>query len=350
MPHAEPTPCPGGQCPTPELTPTPTATPTPLRAVSGLKSRQHSSNGGRGDDYRSNILLEWDAQARDTTYEVQQKFGADWKTLPVHGFEIKSESDGDLSGAENRVIIKGFQFRATYEHRVRAMRGGLATEWVQLATEMPLPYLGTTVGMPIPDPDTVLTSSLTAAAAAWNAAISSGPSVVYICEVGQCARRHNDQRKVYVHVVPHNTPERCGRTARACITPLGGLPWADDQGHLKSLEIWIEQPGFYYDEIYIWTDNSRLQGREVMGVRVPSYPNIRPKWGYLGQTLIHELGHAIGLHDLYLFRPRILPSGSLMDGLDFDQNPGITYVPPQDAAYVEAVYQGHIINRPPLSH
>ena len=262
------------------------------------------------------------------------------------------------------MIIKGFQFRATYEHRVQAKRNGVATDWAYHSTEMPYPFLGrqadhtvqyvvgtpaptgTTTGVPIPDPDDVLASSLPTAAAAWNNAVAGGAAGVRVCADGQCPGPHDDQRVLYVNIVPPNRLGPCTGD-RACIRAIDEGRLADSDGHMKSLALWIAQPGVHKDiyariiKVYIWTDDPTVQGREVMGVEARSHPGVAPKWGYLPQTLMHELGHAIGLHDLYEFRQRIPPTGYLMDTLDFDQNPGITAVPTADAAQVEDVYDGH---------
>ena len=335
--------------PGPTATPTPTA--TPLKVVSGLERRQHSSsNHSTPEHIRWSILLEWDAQAPGTTYEIQQKIDGDWETLPHRGFTLQNEArTGDYNGTDSSVLVWGLKFSETYEHRVRSTLNGVATEWVHVTTQMPLPYLGrqadhtvqykigtpvptpTAGGVAIPDPPTAVAKSLAYAAGAWNTALSSSSSGVSLCEVGTCAG-HDDQKVVTVNA------GTCGR-ARACIF----FNYADAQGFMGDMRIVIEQPGIYTDirtyetSIYIWTNLEVLNGREIKNLRIPGHPNIVPKYAYLPHSLMHELGHAIGLEDLYRFS--IKRSGSLMDRSDFDDP--LTSVPPKDVPWVDSIYAGY---------
>ena len=115
---------------------------------------------------------------------------------------------------------------------------------------------------------------------------------------------------------------------------------------MNDLEMVIEQPvGVGEGGLYalVWTDDPMLHGREFPSLQIPRYTGHAPRYFFLPQVVAHELGHAIGLEDLYLFP--IAPSGSLMDEyrlvvLGVPQPP-IVGIPSQDAVYARGIYRGH---------
>ncbi len=358
---------PGPTTQPPTTPPPPTATATPT-APTGLRSRPHSVTMHRSKtNVRGRILLEWNDLGPDVTYEVQQKSNGTWMTLPFGEFTTDGTDGGDVDSSEPAIIIGGLKFREEYEHRVGAAMGDSQSRWSRtLGTPMGLPYLGrqadhtvqytpltvmplTPVPSAIPDPSTTSTSSLATAVAAWAASdvVTSPPGVV-VCEVGTCdENRLDDLRRTDILTVSHDWALNCGDYA-ACIRPRVGT-LVDQDGYMDNAVIVIEQPGvevgvFGLTNVRIWTDNADLHGREVPGGRrlrdIPTsfFPI---KYTYLPQVYMHELGHAIGLGDLYLHGGH---PGSLMDRVT---DVPITSVPDDiDGTYVEQVYRNHTPTTP----
>ena len=124
-------------------------------------------------------------------------------------------------------------------------------------------------------------------AAKWEAA-SNG--LVEICERGTCA--HSDGSVTAIEVVEGSDRnlakatiggDDCGRTI-ACVMyyePPGS-------GHIGAITFRIENPPFMRDTLVNWTDNHSEHNMAVGGVIQR----------YLPSTVLHELGHTLGLDDL----------------------------------------------------
>ena len=107
----------------------------PLLIPTGLNSRPHSMN---------KLVLDWDdVPGVGITYEVQQKKpGGDWTTLASDNFTLNGFSSLRVI-TFSQALIGGLEDTATYEHRVKSVKGRHSSEWSKaLETRLPLPHIG----------------------------------------------------------------------------------------------------------------------------------------------------------------------------------------------------------------
>ena len=147
-----------------------------------------------------------------------------------------------------------------------------------------------------------------------------------------CENRLDDGKTVTIHL--QSTPSIFCSTAVACIKPRGQNR-ADSNGHLIDLDMIIE---------YIpWATGSDGQTYSPIWVTNPSEQRVDTKAGkayfYLQETMMHELGHTLGLYDLALVdgKPH---SDYLMGKSDPDDTPH-TDIPLPDRNYLRDVYRNH---------
>ena len=162
-------------------------------------------------------------------------------------------------------------------------------------------------------------------AAKWEAA-SNG--LVEICERGTCA--HSDGSVTAIEVVEGSDRnlakatiggDDCGRTI-ACVMyyePPGS-------GHIGAITFRIENPPFMRDTLVNWTDNHSEHNMAVGGVIQR----------YLPSTVLHELGHTLGLDDL---RDPPVPR---YVGMVMHTAGGNRVLTDRDRAYLLQVYRDHI--------
>lgn len=125
------------------------------------------------------------------------------------------------------------------------------------------------------------------------------------------------------------------RHARACfegyftITP-------DGHRHLAMGVVWLEQPATLEDgrgmvqKYLVWTEDPDKHNQEAPGY-MPSNPK---HWWFLLPTVLHELGHALGMTDLYK-----APLANRYDGY-LMADPGLSEdIPPGDRNYLKQIYR-----------
>ena len=182
----------------------------------------------------------------------------------------------------------------------------------------PMPTVTPPAGLP--DPIPIISKAITDGIAEWNRAVSGSWPDIEFCPA-PCSSRNDDTEVITIKVVDTNP---CNSVACAAF-PASALV------HIGSIPIYIEQPpiaprGGVLAQQYWWTD--------VEGDHGDPAPKGR-RWWYLYPTVLHELGHAIGLDDL----TDPAHSGYLM------HNPNspsiITTIPPEDENYMDQVYRQH---------
>ena len=351
--------------PPPTATPTPTATPEPtptpvVKKPTGVKSRPHSTGKvvlGKND---AQLVLYWDP-IPGVMYEVEWKKGSilpfrdKWIRLPSqdHGFTLNGFTTGDVDITDSQVLIGGLEFDKSYSYRVRSVSGNQQSGWSEThKTRTPIYYIGHQadhtvqyeIGTPAPtpisgspssvhDPRVAIPTALTYAVNAWNGsgAATAKPFVLF-CETGKCGNRIDDGRTVLINVLNGGCP------LVACVKSRDGSDtnYADSDGHMNNLEIVIEEPAFIYYVSggleyrlrLVWTNDPDLHQENV--------PGVHGLYEYLPQVFMHELGHALGLHDLYLFGEY---AGYLMDRAP--ERGVYTSVPAKDIKYLSEVYRNH---------
>lgn len=340
------------EAPTAGPTPTPGGTPTPLGVPTELTSRQFASDQNSQGYLYGRILLEWNppAGATNVTYEVEQREGytsAQWQ--PVPSGRLTDTFHNPITVVHHsRVIVGGLEFQRVYEHRVRAVKDGVGSEWATVRTTMPLWYLGRQadhtvqykIGTTDPlFPQTIDDHSLATAVAAWNfSAVGVYEPEILICKSGDCpVGRHDDRRVVTINTVTRFAENSCA-TQPSCARPMTPGPWADRDGQLKDLEIVVEQlaDGYTIDRkliSYTWTLDPDMHGRQAR----PGYAFYH-RFSYLPESIMHELGHAVGLVDIYWFTR--LAGTTLMDYRDW--GPAYIELKAFDVGYVRSVYDKHV--------
>ena len=312
--------------------------PDPPPSPTGLTSTAHSTG---------KIVLDWDDVPGGVTYEVQQKkpkwmWPDDWITLPFDRFTIAMTGSGALIGE--------LQFDKSYEHRVRASRGGQASAWSEsFKTKVPLPYIGhqadhtvkyrigalPPAGTQTPRPAVVILTAITSATAEWNKAVATPAPEVLFCVEGSCNNRNTDGRTVTIYAGAVS----CGFLA-VCLAPADGFNFTDffdKDGHMKDLLIVIEEPAWMGRTPYYWT-NDPDQHRKIFGTGLRYY---------LPAVFMHEFGHPAGLHDLYKFETY---SGHVMWSPDYEKfelssfsNAIVphTSIPDKDRDHMRDLYRNH---------
>ena len=284
--------------------------------------------GGRG------IVLEWNPVADAVDYEVERSFDGGVSTTTV-----------TLARDEATALTPG----VSYSFRVRSRKphggGYLHSAWsVAVSRIAPTPAnsghqedhtvayeVGTIVSAPnppsgVPNPAAVIRDSIEPAASAWNsAAMAIAGKNLSICESSTstssatttCGTRNHDRHKVTVRSVALNTmdanvgdpnkhEEGCGR-ATACVK-MNFRPSPVGPGHhLSNMSLIIEEPAWecvggdpmsgtcaLHLRIY-WTD---VQGDHATALLTSgSNPTLIGIKYHIGDTMIHEFGHTLGLPD-----------------------------------------------------
>lgn len=83
-----------------------------------------------------------------------------------------------------------------------------------------------------------------------------------------------------------------------------------------------------------------LHATVAADVTINAYPNLTPRYFYLPEVYLHELGHTLGLHDLDLFLNRSVRSVMYRNPVQVAGMPTTTVLD-YDIGYVQAVYCGH---------
>ena len=299
------------------------------------------------------MRLEWDdVPGARVTYEVEQRKprwwiipDPKWQKLPFDDFLIDFNSSSAL--------ISGLDYDSKYHHRIRALRGGQFSEWSkQYETKVPLPFIGhqadhtvkyelgvmpTLAPVPTPDdPGVVIPTAIDTAADAWNEAVSTSEPYLLFCKGKECespSDLNTDGRTVIITTVSEY-PD-CGYFS-VCVKSRDGSSnnYVDTNGHMNNLEIIIEEPatqmyesgGLLLSQRFRWTNNRNLHDKlhEEEG-----------KYQYFPPVVMHEFGHAAGLHDLYNF------SLKKYVGYIMFQPEKQTSVPKEDRDYLRDVYRNH---------
>ena len=319
-----------------------------------LRSRPHSATDIRFVNLiRGRIRLDWDSEVTGLAdYEVQQKINGTWEPLTSATLE-------HVSG-ETHAIVGDLEFRMPhesskiYEHRVRTKAtNGQVSAWTTLSTAMTLPYIGrqqdhtvqyslgaegpASIGAAFPDPRAVSDSALATAVAGWNSSpVATGPPRVLICKAGECGGRANDNWTVLINVAAGG----CG-SAPACVRLTPSL-----DGYMKAMTMVMEQPGTSGSLVWIWTNDASRHGDPVpRGMEATGHSDRTHRYFYMPEVYMHELGHALGLYDLYLLRkyPDVAAHLDIVRTMMDYPVLGFpcTDVNSFDADYVRKVYEGH---------
>ena len=160
----------------------------------------------------------------------------------------------------------------------------------------------------------------------WNSA-GGGTSgrwpYILFCE-NSCPE-NNDGYTVQVVV---NTSDHCPH-AGACA---GILDEGGGDRNIRDSTIYIENPPFDRNGRRRWTDDPDLNGEEVNDMNVLTHGEVQ-HWLYLPTAVLHEMGHVIGLIDLYGIAddfPAYLMGNAALGT--------ITHVPLHDIRYLDLMY------------
>ena len=385
-PTNTPTPTPTNTpTPTPTNTPTPTPTnipiPKPIPTFvppTGLISTARSIDGASKFSDIAKMNLDWDdVPGEGVTYEVQQKkprwgpIPDGWETL-LDGFTVSG------------VVIGGLEFGKEYHHRVRAFRDDQVSNWSEEhPTTVPIPFLGhqgdhtvkykkvwvSASAEPPPAADVaVFSTAIASAADEWNEAVFyvvTPPPHVLFCEGNECMSSSVDRNKDGRTITIYVGAVSCGSTV-ACIGPAFesdhdylvdlsildyvATDWFDEYGHMKDLQMRIEEPATYKNPFtnevtpFYWTNDPDLHRRK--------HDSGDGIWYYLPAMPMHEFGHAAGLHDLHLYdgSPKGKYSGHVMLAPEykergiigfFDRIVPYTSIPDKDRDHLLHVYRNH---------
>ncbi len=395
-----PTPTPVTPTPTPTRRPTATPAPEPTRPpmIEELTSTPFGAVDEGGifvdGDWEPNwdtgqLFLDWE-DVTGANYKVQISdrrvpgIGVyTWKTLPHDRFTLNgTKGGGDLLVANSEAVVGGLKFSHPYDFRIVNVKDNQESEEPPSKEfSLPLPFLGHqadhtvqyVLGTPAPtrhdhdpreyDPQAVIPTAIAHGINDWNSSsVALGEPGVLIChreqsphDESRCGNRLDDGRTVTVNVLG---PDGCG-PASACIRQ---KYWqvADTNGHVRDLELILEEPARYYIpgqpnisrpqdskpsirvRLY-WTNNSQLHLHDVP---VPiendegGYKEDSQVYVYIPRTIMHELGHTLGLHDLYRFGSdyHLYLMGSDSRGYPHVQ------IPPNDLNYLGEVYRHHSVH------
>ena len=325
-----------------------------------------------GPDYDSiSVIVSWDAATGDSIeFEVQRKivrpiFPDGWHTY-------------SFRPTQTNIIFSGLDPNKDYIYRVRARiknSNTLMSGWsAEGKFHTPLPFVGHQgdhtveykLGTPAPlasplnqygySPAIEFTRAWSTAVDAWNNFTSTEDSPdITICLQGQCGTKNQDGKTVLVDVIVGsgvstfddfaNVPD-CGGGV-ACVKSLEGdvTDYADGQGHMRNLEIIIEHPAWEQTR----RDYPRRNQRRILWTTDPELHQdwvdeeggFNPKWKYLPQTFMHELGHTLGLADLYRFGGY---SDFLMGRFNLDKT--TDSILSNDIEYLSDVYRNHSPHAP----
>ena len=332
---------------------------------SDLTFKIHSGTGGPLVD-KIRLVISWTAvSGSNIEYEVQEK-ALRWGPLPDTWVSLATTSD-------TKVVLH-VEPDKDYRHRVQSRRGDLTSAWVEKSIHTPPMFLGHQadhtvqylIGTPSPprsgydptgyDPQAAMPTAIAKGIKEWNTSsvASSGPRI-QLCTRGpyDCRGRKDDGRTVTLNI---RGGDGCGTAA--CVSQRYSEV-ADANGHVNNLEIILEEPSRIFTmgkrkklkpqewEVpptvsrYYWTNDKSQHMKEIKLENYPEEPNAhadteyRHFYAYLPRTVMHEFGHALGLHDLY--RSSKGYGGYLM-GSD---EAAYTEIPRKDLDYLREVYRDH---------
>lgn len=258
----------------------------------------------------------------------------DWKDLPTDKYTF---SRGGSSG-----MIGNLNFDHTYDFRIIPVRNSkrqTPTGRIKIETAPPfygrqedhiMQYsFGGQQGVP-----SVLTEAFKLGIDAWNNSSAASDPGITLCENGKTCPSYspsnpNDGRIVYIKQGDGWTCEE----AKACYRPNSGS-MTDNDGYLNGGTIYIEHPaseGYYRKVFFEWTNDPSLNLDKISD-KPPKY------YEYLPDTVMHEIGHGLGLYDLYNagwfggYRNSVMRS-------HHDQTP--QSLPHDDVLYIREVYHNH---------
>ena len=120
--------------------------------------------------------------------------------------------------------------------------------------------------------------------------------------------------------------------ARACFK---GIRSTNGHRHLRSGVVWLEQPATMQDDEgmvkeLVWTEDPDKHDKVVPG----SMASNRKYWWFLLPTVLHELGHTLGMTDLYK-----APSPNSYDGYLMADPGKSETIPSGDINYLKQIYR-----------
>ena len=269
--------------------PTPTPTPTPPPAPGRPVIIAHSSMiGGRG------IALYWSPAARARSYGI--------------GMTGYNTSKTEVTFATNRAYITGLTPGKSYTFHVLAINGSVSTKSDEVTMKAPEPtqlghqadhtvmYRIDTETTGIKETATLIVAQAVGPAVrAWNVKMDVLNEGLQICSrvIPACSASNKDRKTVTIETV--DPLKGCEAIwARACVRQGPRLG-----SHMGSLRVIFEEPPLSIkadgsEAHWEWTDKVHLNNKEV--------PKSKPTrtYVYVGQVMLHELGHTLGLPDFYL--------------------------------------------------
>ena len=353
--------------PVPADTPTPTPTATPVAKPAsctqqdlGILSRANAGIGYAGNwsspcqrfkfgitpkDGRSHVIIDLKGDGLDTELRLHESDSAGTRGDELGSNDDNPEVSGTLDSRLGRRLGRGFYL---IEARLKASSDASAARTITLMIERkeiiphagghqadhtvaytvgPMPSLTPTPG--VQDLGTIMPTAVADGVAEWNRAAGGAAGTwpyILFCENTTCTGNAD----MYVISIEVDTTDRCASVACAGIVPI--VDSTTRHKHIGNSSIYIEEPARAAGTRYRWTDSPGLHKK-----RVPDTSPVEYYW-YLPTTMLHELGHAVGLDDLYN-EPGGYPN-HLMGGLS---DSTLTTIPARDLSYVKQVYReyGH---------
>ena len=322
---------------TPTVVVEPMPVDLPLAAPAVVHTRPNSTDS---------MILYWVVIGDDVTYLIQQRERGDseWVTMTLSSPNVELYQSPHQEDLGYAVLLRGITPNRDYEQRVKSVRGqDVSTNWSSVRkTHTPPPFIGLQsdhivqyiLGPSGPDPGMLFRDARNMALNAWNLGLSG----VGFCESGRCSSLHDDGRTVTIKAPASGNG--CGSDYACVLDASGGTTYTDSHGHMNNLQLVIEQPAIpsqregdrYGVGEYIWTNNFADHDDEV-----PGHPS--QKFAYLPDTFMHELGHALGLDDLYKYSGY----GNFLMGAQPPR--AFETLPQADIQYVQEIYRNHPSHR-----
>ncbi len=250
------------------------------------------------------------------------------RKLPPGSYIVKAELKRPADATSSKALTLTLNSKKLIPHG-----GDHQADHTAAYTIGPMPTATPPAGLP--DPGPIISKAITDGMAEWNS--KAGGTTGTWPDVKFCPHPCGRNADGFVIDVRVEASRSACKTTIACAKIRKTAATGGNGRHIVSSSVVIEQPAIEVNRntglltSWWWTDNPHLDGWEVTLASGDKYT-----YWYLPSTMLHELGHVLGLDDLYNITGRPFRGSSLMD------SPGTrSSIPTFDVNYLHQVYRQH---------